>query len=166
MFNPELAQSTESVKSEAVSAASSSNACLVSEKALQDLNQRRDELAAKAKELEVREKELEAKNQALQGELAKFDEAKKQVLQAKDQVSALNEEKIARLVETFEAMSPKSAAAVIGGLDQGLAIAAMSRMSTLKLSKVIAAMEPALSSRLTDALGGIQKPNAPAERRN
>lgn len=154
MLNPEIAESND--QAPAVSD-SGSGACLVSEKALQDVNQRRDELAARAKELDVKEKELEAKNQALEAELAKLDEAKKQVLQAKEQVNNLSEEKIARLVETFEAMSPKSAASVIAGVDQNLAVAALSRMSTQKLSKVIAAMEPALSSRLTDALGGIQR---------
>ena len=136
-------------------------ACLPSQ-ALSDLNQRKkasddreSALQAREQELAVREKAIEERLKLLQSyrdEAGKVDSAKKKEF----------EEKIARTVELLESMNPKSASQLIASTDERLAVEAMSRMSTAKLSKVMNIMEPKRSVRLMELLAGNGTP-APVE---
>ena len=51
-------------------------------------------------------------------------------------------------------MSPKAAAAIVGSVDERLAVEAMARLSSAKLGKILAAMEPAKSVPLAEKLAG------------
>jgi len=83
-----------------------------------------------------------------------LDEIQKQIKVSQDQLAAKDEEKIAKLVEMFESMSPKAAAQIVGSVDLKLATQAMSRVTPQKLGKILAAMPSQKSSQLTEALAG------------
>src|SRR5207247_535040 len=62
------------------------------------------------------------------------------------------------LVETFEKMSPKSAAPMIANLEENLAIAVIGQISTEKLAKIMSAMDLQRSGHLTERFAGVVRP--------
>ncbi len=133
----------------------SDDGCIVDRTAIEDLRKRREEVEAKAGEIARREAEFAARERALEEQLKKLEEARKDLLAVKALNSKESEEKVAKLVETFETMSPKAASQLIATLDEALAVTAMARMSTPKLAKIMNLMEPERSGRLTELLAGV-----------
>lgn len=131
------------------------SACLTDEASIQDFQDLKRQLAKREQELKKREEEITAKEQALSEELKKIDAVRDEIKSAQTTGEARNEEKIAKLVETFETMSPKSAAPIVAGLDERLAVEAMSRVSSAKLGKILAAMEPKKSAPLAEKIAGV-----------
>ena len=130
-------------------------ACLVDPSALEDLKKQRQALQAKEKEIEGREAELRAREQALIEELKKIQEVRNDIGKVDSARKRENDEKVTKLVETFETMSPKAAAQVLASLDDTLAVATIARMATPRLAKVMNVMEPKRSTRLTELLAGV-----------
>jgi flagellar motility protein MotE (MotC chaperone) len=130
---------------------------IADESAIGDLQRVRQELNEKQKELEKRESELVAKEKALQEEISKIDELRSEISKNEGSSSQQASEKVAKLVETFETMSPKSAAQLILNLDVSLATQALSQLSSLKLGKILSAMDPVRSARLTESLAGVAR---------
>ncbi len=135
----------------------------VSSLGLEDLKKRREELELRSSELESKDKELKQRERAMEEELKRIEGIRVEVAKLTGAIKKENEEKVAKLVETFEAMSPKASAQMLANIDEGLAVAAMSRMSTLKLSKVMNVMEPKRATRLTELLAGVISARAPSE---
>lgn len=134
---------------------SDASGCIASEAAIEDLKLQREKLEGREKELAAREAELKALEQAIKDELRKVEQARADIARADQLQKKENEEKVAKIVETVEAMSPKSASQLLGQLDDALAVTAMQRMSTAKLAKILNVMEPGRSSRLTELLAGV-----------
>jgi flagellar motility protein MotE (MotC chaperone) len=134
-----------------------SNACLASEEIIQDLQIREEKLKAREAELAEREKDLDAQKKAVAEELAKLDEVQKQAQGAYAKEVAEREEKVNKLIETFETMSPKAAAAVLGGVDEELAVIALSRLSTVKAGKILSNLNPEKSSKLSELIAFGQR---------
>lgn len=123
--------------------------------AVDDLNRQRERLEAREKELQAKEAELKAAEAGLKEELKKIEEARAEFGRMEDLKKKENEEKVAKIVETVETMSPKPAAVLVAALDDALAVTAMQRISTPKLAKIMNIMEPGRSSRLTELLAGV-----------
>jgi flagellar motility protein MotE (MotC chaperone) len=146
-------------KAEDVKPVASEPACIPAQ-ALSDLNQRRKTLDEREAAIQARDQELAAREkaieerikqlQAFRDDAAKMDAAKKKEF----------EEKIARTVELLESMNPKAASQLVASSDEHLAVEAMARMSTAKLSKIMNIMEPKRSVRLMELLAGKGTPVA------
>lgn len=132
----------------------SENAC-VTGAAIEDLSRQRERLEAKEKELKEKETELKALEQEVREELKKIESARSDLAKVDELKKKENEEKVAKIVETVESMSPKPAAALMASLDDALAVTAMQRLATPKLAKILNVMEPGRSSRLTELLAGV-----------
>lgn len=132
-----------------------SGGCLTDEESVKDFQDMKRELAKKDQELKHREEEIAAKERALEAELKKLDAVQDEIKQARGIGDAKSEEKVTKLVETLETMNPKSAAAIVGTIDERLAVEAMSRLSSVKLGKILAAMEPNKSANLAEKLAGV-----------
>ena len=81
----------------------------------------------------------------MRDEIAKLDTSHRQQ----------NQEKVAKVIETLQTMSPKASAQMLTTLDDGLAVSAISQMDTVKLSKIMNIMEPKRASKLTELLAGV-----------
>lgn len=141
--------------------ASNPDACLVDQTALEDLKKRRAELEKKNKELVERENELKSRERAVEEQIKKMEEVRDQITQGDNLKKKENQEKIAKIVETIESMSPKAAALLIASIDEPLAIAAITQVSTPKLAKMMNIMEPARAFRLTELLAGVTRAKRP-----
>ncbi len=131
--------------------------CLVDPMTIEDIQKRKEELEKREKELSAKEKELKAAQVAFDGEFKKIKQVRDEIEKYQGLNKKENEEKIAKLVETFETMGPKPAAKLLESIDESLAVSAMTRMSTLKLAKILSAMESESSSRLTELMAGVIK---------
>lgn len=164
----EVSEGKTSEKAEAVTpptaAAPKRGGCLTDEASVADAQELKKELSKRDAELKRREAELTAKETALTDELKKLDALREEIKQSQTLGDAKSEEKVGKLVETFESMSPKAAAAIVGSVDERLAVEAMARLSSAKLGKILAAMEPAKSAPLAERLAGVvrAKPKASA----
>lgn len=134
---------------------------IADESAISDIQRIRQELNDKQKELEKKEVELAAKEKALQEEMSKIDELRAEIGKTSGASAQEENEKLTKLVETFETMSPKSAAQVVMHLDERLATKALSQLSSLKLGKILSAMDPTRSARLTESLAGVVRAKKP-----
>jgi len=123
--------------------------------ALQEMRRHREELETKEKELAAHEAELKAREQALNEEMKKIGMIRDEIAIIDSARKKENDSKVAKLVETYQAMSPGSAAAVISGLDDSLAVATLSQMDTTKLAKILSKMEPKRSQKLSELLAGV-----------
>jgi flagellar motility protein MotE (MotC chaperone) len=147
----------EEAKAVAAQKRSASSSCIVDANALEDLERAKQELEVKQQEFALKEKEMNAREKSFTEELKRLEQLRDEVGKVDSAKKKEAEERVAKLVETFETMSPKGAAQILANLDEGLAVSAMSKMTTLKLSKVMAAMDAKRSSRLTELMGGVAR---------
>ncbi len=143
-------------------AAKKSTGCLTGEASISDIQELKLELAKRDAELKRREEEFSARERALEEELKKLEATREEIKQAQSFGNAKNEEKIAKLVETFESMSPKAASAIVANVDERLAVEAMTRVSSAKLGKILAAMETSKSAPLAERIAGVVRAKRPA----
>lgn len=123
----------------------------------EDLRRRREELETRVRALEAREAEIAAKERALEEELQKLETIRADISKIETGNQAANAEKIAKIVETLEAMSPKASSKVLAELDEPLAVQSLSQVSSGKLAKILSALEPTKSARFTELLAGVSR---------
>ncbi len=129
--------------------------CLTDEASIADVQELKKDLAKRDADLKKREEEIIAKESAVAEEMKKLDSIRDEIKQAQNLGDSKSEEKVGKLVETFESMSPKAAAAIVASVDERLAVEAMARLSSVKLGKILAAMDPAKSAPLAEKLAGV-----------
>jgi len=154
---PAAAQATAATpgQASAQAAAPASVVCVSDPTVIDDLKKRREEIDSAKKELASKESELKAREQALNEELKKLELARDEISQIDASRKKENEERVSKLVETIQSMSPKAGALLLAELDESLAVSAIYRMDTPKLAKIMSKMEPGKSSRLSEIMAGV-----------
>lgn len=133
--------------------------CLADPAAIEDLRKRNEEILVRSRALDSKEAELQARQRALDEELKKLEELRKEISKIDESKRKEMEERVTKLVETLESMSPKAAAKVLSEVDENLAVTAMSRISTPRLAKIMNSMEIGRSARLSELLAGAVRAN-------
>ena len=123
---------------------------------LEDFKNFRQKLIEKEKQLQAKQQELDAKEKALNEEIQKLKTIRDEITKVNDQKKKESEAKVAKLVETIENMSPKSASTLLSTLGKDLSVDVMAKLSTLKLAKIMAKMEPDVASVLSEMMAGRQ----------
>lgn len=136
----------------ALASALPESACLVDQKALGELKKQRTTYEEKLKALSDKESELEKREQAVKEEFAKLQALKSEIQGVKLEQKKQADEKVAKFVETVEAMSPKAASALLSKVELPLAVSAASKMTTQRLAKIMNLMDPVKASQLTEAM--------------
>jgi len=139
-------------RSSAQTLRSPSQACIVSEEALRDISSKQRDLEEREKKLAEKQSKIEAKEKAIQEQLKQLEDLKKEIAQVKVESDAKKEEKMNKLVETLEQMSPKKASELIANLGNELAVESMMRLSSEKLAKVLNLMDVERSKVLSELL--------------
>ncbi len=129
-----------------------SGECLASEEIVQDIELREKKLLEREAALREKEKELQAQQAVIKEELSKLEGKRTEEQAARQKALAAREEQVNKLMETFEGMSPKAAAQVLGGVDDELAVMALGRLSTLKAGKVLGNLKADQSARLSELM--------------
>jgi flagellar motility protein MotE (MotC chaperone) len=129
---------------------------------LESLNQRRQELEARARELDVRENLLAATEKRIQARLAEIKEAEARInatVHKKDEAEAA---RFKALVSMYENMKPKDAAKIFDRLDMRVLIELSAQINPRRMSDILALMSPEVAERLTGEIaarsGAVEKP--------
>ena len=139
-------------KTESVPKKKLSQECLASEEVIADLEAREKKIKEQETDLKEREKELADQQAALKKEIARLEAARSEIQGISQKDAARREEQVNKLIETFEGMSPKAAAQVLGGVEDGLAVLALGRLSSAKAGKILANLKPEKSARLSEMM--------------
>ena len=119
---------------------------------LQRLQQRREELDARARELDIRENLVKAAEQRIDAHLAELKEVEAQIkteTMAKDQAEAA---RFKSLVTMYENMKPRDAAKIFNGLDMDVLIKVAGAINPRSMADIMAQMTAEMAERLTVAL--------------
>lgn len=142
------------------------DACLTDPVAIEEMRKRREELDLREKELSKKEAEVIARAKAMEEELNRMEGIRDDMAKIDTSRKKENEERVGKLVETIQLMSPKAAAQLVGSLEEGLAVSTLSKMDTVKLAKVLNLMQPAKASRLSELLAGVVRAKGSARLSN
>ncbi|MEO5970855.1 MAG: hypothetical protein ABIQ95_13085 [Bdellovibrionia bacterium] len=132
------------------------NNCIVDHVVLDDLKRAKEELDERKKDIAIKESDLKTREKVIADELQQLEKIRDDIAHTNDQKAKEKEARVTKLVDTFLTMSPKSAAKVLAGLDDSLAVLAISQMDTLRLAKIMNNMDPKRSSKLSELLAGVK----------
>jgi flagellar motility protein MotE (MotC chaperone) len=132
---------------------------------LESLNQRRQELEARARELDVRENLLAATEKRVEARLAEIKAAEERInatVHKKDEAEAA---RFKALVSMYENMKPRDAAKIFDRLDMRILVELSAQLNPRRMSDILGQMSPEVAERLTSEIatrsGAVEKP-APA----
>jgi flagellar motility protein MotE (MotC chaperone) len=132
---------------------------------LESLNQRRQELEARARELDVRENLLAATEKRIQARLAEIKEAEARINAAAHKKDEAETARFKGLVSMYDNMKAKDAAKIFDRLDMRVLIELSAQINPRRMSDILALMSPEVAERLTGEIaarsGAVEKP-APA----
>lgn len=136
------------------------------QKILERLQQRREQLDARARELDIRENLVKAAEQRIDAHLAEIKEVEARI---KTETLAKNKAEADRfkdLVTMYENMKARDAAKIFDGLDMDVLIQVTSEINPRAMADIMAQMTPEIAERLTVALASKAQSTAkndPAE---
>jgi flagellar motility protein MotE (MotC chaperone) len=116
---------------------------------LQRLQERRQELEARARELEMREGLLKAAEDRLETRLQELKATEARIAAATAEKDQTDKDRLKGLVVMYEAMKAKDAARIFDRLDVKLAVEVATLMNPRKFSEVLAQMSGEAAERLT-----------------
>lgn len=116
---------------------------------LQRLQERREQLDARARELDQREALVQVAEQRLNQKIGELDALKAEIGKLIQQVNEQEQAQLDSLVKIYETMKPKEAAAVFEQLGDDVLLDVIGRMRESKLAPIFGAMDPARASKIT-----------------
>lgn len=125
---------------------------------LQALGARRATLDARGEALETQDALMLAAEQRLNERLAELRQLETHVNDLLGQLDEAQEERLAALVDVYQRMRAKDAAAVFDGLEDEVLVQVASRMRQANLAEVMGRMEPARARALTTMLADRARP--------
>jgi flagellar motility protein MotE (MotC chaperone) len=130
---------------------------------LERLQERRNELDARARELEMRENLIKAAEKRLEGRVAELKELEARInsaVQTKEEGEAA---RFKNLVTMYENMKAKEAAKIFDRLDTRVLFEVATQITPRRMSDILAQMSPEAAERLTLALAARPDKDKPAE---
>lgn len=125
---------------------------------LQALSTRRAELEARGEALETQDGLMLAAEQRLSERVAELRALETHVNELLGQLDQVQEQRLRGLVDVYQRMRAKDAAAVFDGLDDDVLVQVASRMRQANLAEVMGRMDPARARALTQMLADRARP--------
>ncbi len=134
---------------------------------LERLQERRQELDARARELDIRESLIQGAEKRMDAKLAEIKEAEEQIKVETQQKDEAEASRFKALVTMYENMKPRDAAKIFDRLDITVLLEVASQIKPQKMSDILAQMSPDTAERLTVELANkaqqSAKPNGAPE---
>lgn len=128
---------------------------------LRSLANRREELDAREAELETREQTAVAAEARLDEQIAELKTVESRVDEVLAQISAKQDERMAGLVRTYEAMKPKDAARIFNTMEDEVVLVDLAKsMKPAALAAVMASMDSKRAELVTKRLAALAEPQA------
>ena len=125
---------------------------------LQALGARREALDARAASMETQDDLMAAAEHRLDERVAELRRLETTVNTLLGQLDETQEARLTSLVDVYQRMRAKDAAAVFDGLDDGVMVQVASRMRQANLAEVMGKMDPTRARRLTQMLADLSRP--------
>lgn len=119
---------------------------------MEDLRRKELELKQKEEALGKLEADLKLREEAVNGELQKLRELRKEITTVQEEKDKKESQKIEKLVEIFEKMSPRQAALVLAEVEEKLVVEAFERVDSERVAKIMGKMDPVKSSRISELM--------------
>jgi len=116
---------------------------------LERLQNRRQEIEARAREIDIRESLVKAAEKKLEGKLQELKATEARITAVEEQKTNAEAAKLKDLVTMYENMKPKDAAKVFDRLDIAVLYQIASQIVPRKLSDIVGQMQPENAERLT-----------------
>jgi flagellar motility protein MotE (MotC chaperone) len=116
---------------------------------LERLQQRRQEIEARAREIDIRESLLKAAEKRIESKVEEMKAIEARTTAANDQKAEAENAKFKGLVTTYENMKPKDAAKVFDRLEMPVLIEIASQIAPRKMSDILGLMQADAAERLT-----------------
>lgn len=116
---------------------------------LERLQERRQELEARAREIDIRENLLKAAEKRIEGKVDEMKAVEARIGTASDQKTQADAAKFKGIVTMYESMKPKDAAKIFDRLDMSVLIEVASQIAPRKMSDIVGQMQPEAAERLT-----------------
>jgi flagellar motility protein MotE (MotC chaperone) len=134
VYHPEEAQPTVSASERAI---------------LERLQERRQELDARAREIDIRENLLKAAEKRIESKVEEMKATESRISVANEQKAEADSARFKGIVTMYESMKPKDAAKVFDRLDMQVLIEIASQIAPRKMSDILGLMQPENAERLT-----------------
>jgi flagellar motility protein MotE (MotC chaperone) len=125
---------------------------------LEALRARREALDLRASEASTHDELMLAAEQRLNERLAELRQLESHVSDLLGQLDEAQEQRLAGLVDVYQRMRSKDAAAVFDGLDDDVLVQVASRMRQSNLAEIMGRMDPARARALTRMLADRARP--------
>lgn len=125
---------------------------------LQALQERRSQLDTRAEQYETQDELMLAAERRLDERLTELRRLETHVNDLLGQLDEAQEQRLASLVDVYQRMRSKDAAAVFDGLDDDVLVQVASRMRQANLAEVMGRMEPDRARALTQMLADRARP--------
>lgn len=116
---------------------------------LERLQERRQELEARAREIDIRENLLKAAEKRIEGKVEEMKAVEARIGTASDQKTQADAAKFKGIVTMYESMKPKDAAKIFDRLEMSVLIEVAGQIAPRKLSDIVGQMQPEAAERLT-----------------
>ncbi len=129
---------------------------------LERLQERRQELDARARELDIREGLIAAAEKRVEGKIGELKQAEAQLGTAEQKKDEAEVARLKSLVTMYENMKPRDAAKILDHLDMTVLIEVASQINPRKMSDILALMSAETADRLTVELANRAQGTAKA----
>ena len=116
---------------------------------LERLQQRRQELEARAREIDIRENLLKAAEKRVETKVEEMKAVESRISTANEQKAEAENARFKDIVTMYEGMKPKDAAKVFDRLEMPVLIGIASQIAPRKMSDILGLMSPETAERLT-----------------
>ena len=134
---------------------------------LERLQERRQELEARAREIDIRENLLKAAEKRIESRVEEMKATESRISAASEQKAEAESARFKSIVTMYESMKPKDAAKVFDRLEMSVLIEIASQIAPRKMSDILGLMQPESAERLTVELArrasGDSRSSASAE---
>jgi flagellar motility protein MotE (MotC chaperone) len=129
---------------------------------LQFIEKKQIELKEREDALSKEEERLKAIRKDIDDRMEKYSKLLTQIEGVLKKLEQVHDDKIDRVVKTYEFMSPEEAAAQLSALPETIAVKIITRMKPKKAGSVMAYIEPKKAALLTESMAKFEK-NFPPE---
>jgi flagellar motility protein MotE (MotC chaperone) len=119
---------------------------------LERLQQRREELDARARELDLRESLIQSAEKRVAAQLSELKDVEARIKIESQQKDEVESARLKSLITMYENMKPRDAAKIFNGLDDSVLIAVASQINPRTMAEILAQMQPEVAQHLTIAL--------------
>jgi flagellar motility protein MotE (MotC chaperone) len=116
---------------------------------LERLQERRQELDARAREIDIRENLLKSAEKRIEDKVEEMKATEVRIGTATEQKTQVDATRFKGIVTMYESMKPKDAAKIFDRLDMSVLIEVASQIAPRKMSDIVGLMQPEAAERLT-----------------